>query len=128
MDLVIDFFPPGPLLSLNQRGHWARKSRHVAEWRKAAWLAACNRRRHPSFPDTPLPKSLVKLSLPVKSLLVRRDPHNFYATTKPVIDGLVDARLWPDDTPDYVVTTEPEFHTTDRKVWVRIYPLGVFDR
>jgi crossover junction endodeoxyribonuclease RusA len=122
-DLVVSFFPPAPLLTLNQRMHWGPKSRHIGEWRKAAWAAANNRRRHPSFPDTPLPRSLLKFSLPVKSLLVRRDPHNFVATTKPIIDGLVDAKFWPDDTPDYVVSTDPEFHTSDRQVWVRIYPV-----
>jgi crossover junction endodeoxyribonuclease RusA len=122
-ELVVNFFPPAPLLTLNQRMHWAPKSRHVAEWRKAAWAAATNRKRHPSWPDPPLPRSLLKVSLPVKSLLVRRDPHNFVATIKPIIDGLVDAKFWPDDTPEYVVSTDPEFHTSDRQVWVRIYPV-----
>jgi len=39
----------------------------------------------------------------------RRDPHNFYPTIKPIIDGLTDAGLWPDDTPEYVMTVEPFF-------------------
>lgn len=37
----------------------------------------------------------------------RRDPHNYFPTVKPVVDGLIDAGLWPDDTPEWVTTTEP---------------------
>lgn len=30
----------------------------------------------------------------------RRDPHNYHATMKPIVDRLVQAGLWPDDTPE----------------------------
>lgn len=32
---------------------------------------------------------------------------HYFATVKPIVDGLVDAGLWPDDTPEWVTTTEP---------------------
>ena len=123
-DLYVNFFPPTVKApSLNQRLHWAQRARDAAAWRKAAWAAANNRRRHPSFPDVPLPRSLIKLQLPVKSTLIRRDPHNYAPTIKAVIDGLVDAKFWPDDTAEYVVTTDPEFSNVSPQVWVRIYPV-----
>lgn len=37
----------------------------------------------------------------------RRDPENLIATLKPLVDGLVDAGVAPDDTPDYYTTTVP---------------------
>lgn len=37
----------------------------------------------------------------------RRDPMNLVATLKPVEDGIVDAGVIPDDTPDYSVPTVP---------------------
>ena len=49
--------------------------------------------------------------MPVKSLKTRRDPHNVFATVKPIVDGLVDARFWPDDTAEWVTVLEPEFWT-----------------
>lgn len=38
----------------------------------------------------------------------RRDPHNYTGTiVKAAIDQLVAMDVWPDDTPEWVVTTEP---------------------
>ncbi len=104
-------FPaPAELLSLNDRTHWAAKSESVAAWRRAAYYAACA--------DWPVGEAArteileagvweVKVVLPVPDRR-RRDPHNFVATVKPVVDGLVDAGLWPDDTPEYVTVPEPQ--------------------
>lgn len=50
----------------------------------------------------------------------RRDPHNFYPTIKPIIDGLTDAGLWPDDTPEFVRTFEPVFTTEQTHVTIVI--------
>lgn len=33
----------------------------------------------------------------------RRDPNNYHATTKPLIDGLVDAGVFPDDDAEHVL-------------------------
>ncbi len=37
----------------------------------------------------------------------RRDPHNLVATLKPLEDGIVDAGVVPDDTPQYVPPSTP---------------------
>lgn len=67
--------------------------------------------------------SLVHVTLPVKSVNTRRDPHNFVATVKPIIDGLVHAGLWPDDTAAYVKTDEPSFWNAS-SVLVEISMIG----
>jgi len=54
-------------------------------------------------------RALVQFAFPV-SQNRRRDPHNYYPTIKPIIDGLTDAGFWPDDTPEYVATREPMFY------------------
>jgi hypothetical protein len=38
----------------------------------------------------------------------RRDPHNYVATVKPLIDELVDMDLVPDDTAEWVSVAEPK--------------------
>lgn len=40
----------------------------------------------------------------------RRDPHNFVPTLKPCEDGIVDAGVVPDDTPQYVPPSTPVVH------------------
>lgn len=97
----ITFSPPCALMSLNDRLHWRKKAEHTKAWRIAAFAAATNS-RHGHL----LPACVVTVVLPVKGNR-RRDPHNYFATVKPIIDGLVDARCWPDDTPRWVTTTEP---------------------
>lgn len=99
----ISFAPPAKLLNANDGEHWTKRAPKVAEWRKAAWVAGVNTKRRWGR----LGPSIVTVSLPVKGN-IRRDPHNFTPTMKAIIDGLVDARLWPDDNSDWVTTTEPE--------------------
>jgi len=101
--LVISFHPPAKLLNLNDGEHWTKRSPKVAQWRKAAWACGVNVRAKSGR----LGPSVVTVALPVKAER-RRDPHNFTPTMKAIIDGLVDARLWPDDNSDWVTTTEPE--------------------
>jgi hypothetical protein len=39
----------------------------------------------------------------------RRDPHNYVGTiVKSIVDGLVLAGVWPDDTPEWVQVAEPK--------------------
>lgn len=92
---------------MNQRLHWAAKAELTAAWRKRTYVAALS--DHPQI-DSPT-RSVVQLVIPVKSVKIRRDPHNWFPTVKACVDGLVDAGLWPDDTSEYVVTVEPRFHT-----------------
>ena len=54
----------------------------------------------------------------------RRDPSNLIATQKPILDGLVDAGLVPDDTPEYVNELMPKIVPPVKgepsKCWVEI--------
>lgn len=39
----------------------------------------------------------------------KRDPHNYCGTVvKAIIDGLVEMKVWPDDSPEYIGHREPE--------------------
>lgn len=99
----IDGRRPTRLLSLNDRAHWATRSREVAAWRH--WAHIVTRDQLHDVP-LPLPPCWVAVTLPVADKR-RRDPHNFTPTLKAIVDGLVDARCWPDDTPEFVATLEP---------------------
>jgi len=46
--------------------------------------------------------SFVRVTFGVRDPGRRRDPHNYMPTVKAIIDGLVDAGVWPDDTPEDV--------------------------
>lgn len=101
-------------LTLNQRLHWADKGRTVKAWRyAAAWCAV-------QFAPRPWPASLVAVSLEVRGA-GRRDPHNWFPTVKPIIDGLVDAGVWPDDTPQWVTTLEPRLVPVRRERWQPLF-------
>ena len=97
---VIRFEPPTVLMSMNDRDHWRTKARKTALWRTAAWATATKAKARSYPPCT------VHITFPVRDRR-RRDPHNYYPTVKAVIDGLVDAGVWPDDTPEWVTTIEP---------------------
>lgn len=117
--LTITFDPPGKLLSMNDRMHWTKKARATKAWREAAHFGALESlgraRRMFGVP------ALVTVTLPVRDARPR-DPHNLFATVKPIVDGLTDAGLWPDDTSEWVSVTEPAIHVRGRQVTVLISP------
>ena len=100
----------GELMTMNQRKHWSWVSKQKRAWRDATCTVAMGT---PGlvFPNAGF-RSIVRCVLPVTQLR-RRDPHNYYPTVKPIVDGLVDAGVWPDDTPDFVETREPMFAICD---------------
>jgi crossover junction endodeoxyribonuclease RusA len=117
--ITISFPQPCKPLTMNQRLHWAQKAKMTSEWRGGAHCGAivCV-----PLKDRAQPRSVVQLVLPVRSVKIRRDPHNWYPTVKAVCDGLVDAGLWPDDTPEYLMTIEPAFKQggdVDIRIWER---------
>jgi hypothetical protein len=100
MDTITTFSFPRPtkaLLSMNDRHHWQRRRTDVKAWRTAAYFAARSWGRPPAT-------VCVTLDVPTRA---KRDPANYFATVKPIVDGFVDAGLWPDDTPEYVTVIEP---------------------
>lgn len=104
--LTVRFVQPCKPLTLNERLHWRPKNDRTQLWRYATAMAAVQA----SGPKGPsarrLPAAVVQCSFDVFGNY-RRDPHNWFATVKPVVDGLVQAGLWPDDTPEWVRTVEP---------------------
>lgn len=100
---VLSFTSPDRPINLNHRLHWSRRAATTRAWRHAAFVAACQ-----LGPPSARPReaSWVQLEIPVHDRR-RRDPHNLTPTLKACVDGLVDAGVWPDDTPEFVTTTEP---------------------
>jgi len=106
---MFTFKAPDKLLNLNDRMHWAKRAKMVRCWREAAFFAA------QQLPRAVRPVSgrvLIEVVLPVKNNR-RRDAHNFVATLKPIIDGMVDARVVDDDDVTRVMTVEPMFHVSE---------------
>jgi hypothetical protein len=122
VSLIISFEPPAKCLTMNQRLHWAQKSKISRAWRDAA----CDAGELLDDDDFDqggghLEPSLVTVHIPVKGNR-RRDPHNWFPTIKPIVDGLVDAGLWPDDTPEWVRCTEPILEINGTHVHVHMEP------
>lgn len=89
--------------SLNDREHWRVTADKVALWRQAAHALAMQAK---------IPRCkrvLVELHY-VPATNRRRDPDNLVKALKPLIDGLVDAKVVPDDTLEYVERTFPIIH------------------
>lgn len=93
-------------ISMNRRGHWRTHADAIRTWRTSVmWLAgaeqipACDRiavTLHVWPPDRR-----------------RRDRHNLHATLKPCLDGLVDAGVVADDTPDHLAGESIVLHPAD---------------
>ena len=91
--LSFSYPQPEKLINLNDRLHWSVRSRLTRAWRTTTGWAALQ------LPKTcrPMPGPiLVDIVLPV-TRMGRRDAHNYAPTVKAIIDGLVDARVVPDD-------------------------------
>lgn len=86
--------------SMNDREHWTVANSRKLLWQQAAYYAAVGAKARD------LPRCEVSIELPVKGNR-RRDPHNLFPTVKHLVDGLVQAGVWRDDTPEYVRTVEP---------------------
>ncbi len=84
-----------PPLSLNDRMHWAPKARLTKQVRTIGFAKA----RASRIPD--LEKCSVELVWYVNTRH-RRDVDNPVLTLKALCDGLVDAEIVPDDTPEYM--------------------------
>ena len=104
--------PALPYVTSNTRGHWSDRAACNAEWRKATGQIAGQQLRIP-----PCRRIRVELIYwpPDRR---RRDPDNLVTgVLKPIVDGLVDVGVIPDDTADYVDRTFPEIRAPrpDRK-------------
>ena len=108
-----------PPLSLNDRPHWRTRARITKQLRaETATLARAHRvGRH----------QRIHVELVYRPAYARhRDADNTVPTLKPCIDGLVDAGVIPDDTPEHVewtITIKPA--DSDRPaVWLVVKPVA----
>lgn len=92
--------------SLNDRVHWSERARGARWWRQVTW-AVCRAAGVP-----PLGRASVELHVTPPDRR-RRDQDNLVATLKPVLDGLVDAGVVPDDTPEHVEYGVPRLREPD---------------
>lgn len=102
------FHAPDERLTMNKRYHWAVRARITKLWRTQAFVSAKNFRLQSGVRAHTLRPCAVRVTFHVPTNH-RRDPHNTAPTVKAIIDGLVDAKFWPDDTPDYVSVLDPVF-------------------
>jgi hypothetical protein len=111
-----------------QSPYAARQRRGVKnQWFEAAFYAAVA-----AFPGVGpegrrLPPCNVYVLLPVFGVRVR-DPGNWTPTTKPIIDAITLAGVWPDDGPVWVTEMPVSFRQVGKedlmtsKVYVRLEP------
>jgi len=107
-------------LSLNDRTHYMVKAKQVSSLRRAVHVLA----RAQNIPH--LEKAHVTLHYQPRDKR-RRDSDSLVATLKPAIDGIVDAGVIPDDTPEYVSWEPPIIHPPAPKarqgaLWLTVQP------
>jgi crossover junction endodeoxyribonuclease RusA len=90
-----------PLLSLNDRKHWAARNRVAQALKTASWAAALAAK----VPALDRVTITVEYQPPDRR---RRDPGNLAATGKPLIDGLVAGGMLPDDDSGHVASERYE--------------------
>ncbi|MFM1964922.1 MAG: phage Tortellini [Actinomycetota bacterium] len=95
-----------PPLTLNGRQHWATKARGVKEVRGTTATLA-------RVLQIPACESIHVQLHYVPRDGRRRDADNLVGTLKPCIDGLVDAGVVPDDSPEYVTWSPPVIDAPD---------------
>ena len=105
MSYVLDL-PDLPTWNANSRGHWSQRAEQVAAWRLVAMQAA----KAAAIPS--LDVVFVELTM-TPSDRRRRDPDNLAGALKPVLDGLVDAGVIPDDSYQHVAGVALAIETPD---------------
>jgi len=105
-----------PPLNHNQRLHWREEAARKKVVRQAVRVAATNARVGRCTRLT------VTLNYQPGDEVRKRDPMNLTASSKPAIDGLVDAGLVPDDTDVYVHEQTPVIHYGPgrRRLWLTV--------
>jgi len=98
-----------PPLSLNGRMHWAQKAEITRKLRGYVTATAGARLHVPRCQRI----NVTLVYVPRDGR--RRDRDNLVATLKPCIDGLVDAGIVPDDSPEYVTWGPPEIAKPNAK-------------
>jgi crossover junction endodeoxyribonuclease RusA len=95
-----------PLLNLNTRQHWAVKARDTETVRSVTAMLCRDLDE--------AQKVRVQLSYTPRDKR-RRDADNLVGMLKPICDGIVDAGVVPDDTPEFMVKEMPVIHPPEGK-------------
>ena len=108
-------------LNANDTRHWAPKARLVKNWRNLAHLIARQAKA---------PKGLHRVMIQAyihKTNNRRYDAHNLMPTLKPIVDGLVDYGLIPDDHNTHLLgpIIEPGEKRDTPSITLVITPLGI---
>ncbi len=120
--IQVQFEPPDKPWSTNQDRtlHHHARADIIAEWKgraSLAWFSYCNGKGL----DPGMPPSLIRVHIPFRMDRVR-DPHNYCGTVvKAIVDGLVHAGAWEDDTPEFVEHISPILYKGDMVI-VELYP------
>lgn len=96
--VTLRFDWPAPPLSANRDLHWAEKARLTRDIRLAARLASSR-----IGPQRRVEVTMVWIVADKR----RRDVDNIVPTLKPICDGIVDAGVVRDDTPEFMVKGMP---------------------
>lgn len=88
-------------ITANQRHHWAKKAKLVAQVRELGEIVV---RAH-RVPELPRVEVLLVWTVNTRA---RRDVDNIVPTLKALCDGIVDAQVVPDDIPFYMRKLMPE--------------------
>lgn len=111
--MVVEVLEPAERMTMNKRYHWSTRHRLTRLWRHAAYVAACEQLgRGPA--ERAREACFVRVSFPVPDPARRRDPHNWSPTEKALVDGLVDAGVWPDDDERHVLVLPCRFFKPDQ--------------
>lgn len=108
--LVLSFPAPTRPLSINRSNglHWGARTKLLNPWKDMALVHARSQKAHRwmRLHRGPVPVSIL-VDLPFRTAN-RRDPHNYTGTVvKALVDGLVQAKLIPDDNPEWATVPEP---------------------
>lgn len=111
----IEFYKPDQPWSTNQDRNlnpYLRAER-IKNWKEITTITYRQK-----YKDKVWAPAVVQVFLPF-SQKRRRDPHNYCGTVlKAIIDGLVNAGAWPDDTPDFIGHREPVLYRGDKNAMV----------
>ena len=109
MIISVPMLPP-PELNPNARGFWTERHAAARDFRKAAWAIAYN--ANPTH-DVMFDKAKIKVTLVYPNHQVTPDPDNLITMLKPALDGIVDAKIIPNDTKDHVQYVLPMVYEVD---------------
>lgn len=93
-------------ISANNRLHWSAEADRIATWRQVAGWAA----KAAKLPALGPSRVVAELVMHPRRT-ARLDPGNYAPTAKAVVDGLLDARIWPDDNHAWVLGPDMRLST-----------------